>query len=70
MSDNVGDPAALHRSEGRAQGLREAADQVHAEARWQQELRERGQQPPDDWTWHIARLEMLEGLLTQRAEHT
>jgi len=50
----------------RAAALREAAEQLRTEARWQCELQKRGNQPPS-WQWHLDRLLMIETILIGRA---
>lgn len=66
VPEGLSDGDRLLWREGRAQGLREAANQLHTEARWQQELasRDRAEQ---SWRWHVDRLLMLEKLLGDRA---
>lgn len=66
MPEGLSDSQSLLWAQGRAQGLREAADQVHTEARWQEELKQR-RATPQDWAWHVDRLLMIERLLTDRA---
>lgn len=50
----------------RAGALREAADEIHTEARWQLQMKLRGR-PVISAQWHIDRLLMVERILRDRA---